>query len=285
MHSDVDKNKLKKGLYIVSTPIGNLKDITFRALETLKNSDYIFCEDTRIAKKLLNHYNIKSKLISNHKFNEKKNIEKYKKILQTNNIISLITDAGTPLISDPGKVIVNECIKNNINVTPVPGVSAVTTALSVSNFSDNFYFHGFFPEKKSEMEKELKVLCELPCAIIFFISPKKLNKLIFPLKKYFNNRKIIFCRELTKYYEEFIRLEVNDLETFENSLKGEMTVLISGNSDEKKRREIIPESVKVSIKKLINKLSVRDITDIFSDQTSISKSIIYKYCISIKNES
>ena len=116
MHSDVDKNKLKKGLYIVSTPIGNLKDITFRALETLKNSDYIFCEDTRIAKKLLNHYNIKSKLISNHKFNEKKNIEKYKKILQTNNIISLITDAGTPLISDPGKVIVNECIKNNINV-------------------------------------------------------------------------------------------------------------------------------------------------------------------------
>ena len=135
------------------------------------------------------------------------------------------------------------------------------------------------------MEKELKVLCELPCAIIFFISPKKLNKLIFPLKKYFNNRKIIFCRELTKYYEEFIRLEVNDLETFDNSPKGEMTVLISGNSDEKKRREIIPESVKVSIKKLINKLSVRDITDIFSDQTSISKSIIYKYCISIKNES
>ena len=284
MHSEIDKNKIENGLYIVSTPIGNLKDLTFRALETLKISDYIFCEDTRVAKKLLNYYNIKSRLISNHKFNEKKNIERYRKILISNNIISLISDAGTPLISDPGKIILNECIKNNIKITPIPGVSAVTTALSISNFSDNFYFHGFFSEKKNELENELKFLSDLSCTIIFFVSPKKINKLIYPLKNYFHGRQIIFCRELTKYYEEIKRYNLSEIQTFSKYPKGEITVLISGNTNIKKRKDLINESVKIKIKKLTHKLSVKDITDIISDQTNISKSAIYKYCINIKND-
>ena len=284
MHSEIDKNKIENGLYIVSTPIGNLKDLTFRALETLKISDYIFCEDTRVAKKLLNYYNIKSRLISNHKFNEKKNIERYRKILISNNIISLISDAGTPLISDPGKIILNECIKNNIKITPIPGVSAVTTALSISNFSDNFYFHGFFSEKKNELENELKFLSDLSCTIIFFVSPKKINKLIYPLKNYFHGRQIIFCRELTKYYEDIKRYNISEIQTFSKYPKGEITVLISGNTNIKKRKDLINESVKIKIKKLIHKLSVKDITDIISDQTNISKSAIYKYCINIKND-
>ena len=284
MHSEIDKNKIENGLYIVSTPIGNLKDLTFRALETLKISDYIFCEDTRVAKKLLNYYNIKSRLISNHKFNEKKNIERYRKILISNNIISLISDAGTPLISDPGKIILNECIKNNIKITPIPGVSAVTTALSISNFSDNFYFHGFFSEKKNELENELKFLSDLSCTIIFFVSPKKINKLIYPLKNYFHGRQIIFCRELTKYYEDIKRYNISEIQTFSKYPKGEITVLISGNTNKKKRGDLINESVKIKIKKLIHKLSVKDITDIISDQTNISKSAIYKYCINIKND-
>ena len=134
----------ENGLYIVSTPIGNLKDITIRALEILKRSKFILCEDTRISKNLLNKYEIKSKLVSNHKFNEKKNILKVIEYLKSGKIISLISDAGTPAISDPGSVLINECVKNNINIIPIPGPSAVATAMSVSGFSDQFFFLWFF---------------------------------------------------------------------------------------------------------------------------------------------
>ena len=146
--SDIKKNKLIKGLYVVSTPIGNLGDITLRALEVFSKSDYILCEDTRITKRLLERYNIQSNLISNHKFNEKKNLEKIIKILKSNKIISLVSDAGTPNVSDPGKILINECIKNNINIYPIPGASAVTSAVSISGFDEKYFFYGFFPEKK-----------------------------------------------------------------------------------------------------------------------------------------
>ena len=143
MKLDIDKNKIKNGLYIVSTPIGNLGDITLRALKILDCSDYILCEDTRVARKILNYHKINTSLISNHKFNEKSNVEKIIKLVKSGKIISLISDAGTPIISDPGNIILNECIKNKINITPIPGVSSVTAAISVSGFSNNFYFHGF----------------------------------------------------------------------------------------------------------------------------------------------
>ena len=136
------KNELKKGLYLVPTPIGNLGDITFRAVEVLKKSDYVLCEDTRVSKKLLDKFEIKSKLISNHKFNETKNLLKIIDLLKNNKIISLITDAGTPGISDPGAVLVNECLKKNIDIIPLPGPSAVTAAISVSGFSEKYVFYG-----------------------------------------------------------------------------------------------------------------------------------------------
>ena len=139
------KNELKKGLYLVPTPIGNLGDITFRAVEVLKKSDYVLCEDTRVSKKLLDKFEIKSKLISNHKFNETKNLLKIIDLLKNNKIISLITDAGTPGISDPVAVLVNECLKKNIDIIPLPGPSAVTAAISVSGFSEKYVFYGFFP--------------------------------------------------------------------------------------------------------------------------------------------
>ena len=128
--SDTIKNKFNFGLYIVSTPIGNLSDITLRAIDILKKSDYILCEDTRLSKKLLDKYNIKSKLISNHKFNETKNLKKIIEILNSNCIVSLISDAGTPSISDPGAILINECLINKINIFPIPGASAVSTATS-----------------------------------------------------------------------------------------------------------------------------------------------------------
>ena len=137
----------ENGLYFVSTPIGNLKDITYRAIEILKRSSYILCEDTRVSKNLLDKYEIKSKLISNHKFNEKKNLFKIVDLLKSGETISLISDAGTPSISDPGTILVNECIKNKIKIIPIPGPSAVVTAVSISGFSEKFFFMDFYQQR------------------------------------------------------------------------------------------------------------------------------------------
>ena len=149
--SQLQTNDNEKGLFLVSTPIGNLKDITLRALEILKKSTYILCEDTRVSRILLDRYEIKSNLISNHKFNESKNLNKIISLLKSGKIISLISDAGTPSISDPGSILVNECIRSNIKVTPIPGPSAVATAVSISGFSEKFIFYGFLPEKKQAL--------------------------------------------------------------------------------------------------------------------------------------
>ena len=144
----IDDKETKKGLYLVSTPIGNLSDITFRAVEILKKSNYILCEDTRVSKNLFNKYEIKSKLISNHKFNETKNLRKIIELLKDGSIISLVSDAGTPSLSDPGAILIKECVKKDIDVIPIPGPSAITTALSISGFSEKFFFMVFFQIKK-----------------------------------------------------------------------------------------------------------------------------------------
>ena len=284
MHLELDKNKIKTGLYIVATPIGNLGDITLRALEVLKKSNYILCEDTRIAKKLLNHYKIRSKLISNHKFNEKTVFNNIKDILLSNNIVSLISDAGTPLISDPGKILIEECIKNNVDIIPIPGVSALTSAISISGFSNNFYFSGFISDKKSEIEKELEILSKISGSIVFFVSSKKINKIIPYLKIYFENRKIVICREMTKYYEEFIRREINELKLFDKAIKGELTIVISEKKLQKKSSLLLNESDKINIQKLINFLSIKDIMKILNIDKRVSKSTIYDYCLKLKNE-
>ena len=149
MVNPISQNKkFKKGLYLIPTPIGNLGDITFRAVEVLKISDFVLCEDTRVSKKLLDKFQIKTKLISNHKFNEVKNLSKIITLLKDNKIISLISDAGTPGISDPGAVLINECVKEKIDIVPLPGPSAVTTAVSMSGFKEKYLFYGFFPKKK-----------------------------------------------------------------------------------------------------------------------------------------
>ena len=274
----------KKGLYLVSTPIGNLKDITLRAIDILKSSDYILCEDTRISKTLLNKYEIKSKLISNHKFNEKKNINKVLQLLKDGLIISLISDAGTPSISDPGAILVNECIKQNINIIPLPGPSSVTSAVALSGFSERFFFYGFFPEKKKVLEKDLKDLSNLNYSIVFFISPKKINKIIPFLKKNFSGRKILICREMTKYFEEFIRAEIDHLDKLNFELKGEFTIVISEKEISKKTSQILSESDKRVINKMIDKLSIKEIINLINKEEKISKKEIYNYCVKLKNE-
>ncbi len=274
----------ENGLYIVSTPIGNLKDITLRAVEILKNSDFILCEDTRISKKLLSKYEIKSKLISNHKFNEKKNIFKIIEYLKSGKVISLISDAGTPAISDPGSVLINECVKNNINIVPIPGPSAVAAAISISGFSDQFYFYGFLPDKKQKIINELKKLSEFTSTIVFFVSPKKINKIIPEIKKYFSERKVLICREITKIYEEFLRMNVDQLKKFQKEPRGEITVVISEKKIEEKNSKNLSESDIIKINKMINKLTTKEITDIICQNSKVPKKQVYNYCLKVKNE-
>ena len=279
--------KLKEyenGLYLVSTPLGNLKDITLRAIEVLKQSNYILCEDTRVSKNLLDKYQIKSKLISNHKFNEKKNLVKIIEYLKSGNIISLISDAGTPSISDPGLLLVNECINNEIKIFPIPGPSAVAAAVSISGFSDKFWFCGFFPDKKQDLSNELEKISKLENSLVYFVSPKKINKIIPQIKKNFSGRKIVFCREITKFYEEFIRKNVDELELFEKEPKGELTVVISEKKINKNISQKLSESDMNIIKKMIRKFSTKEITDIVSQITHLPKKEIYKYCLKLKNE-
>ena len=274
----------ENGLYLVSTPIGNLKDITYRAIETLKNSSFILCEDTRVSKNLLDRYEIKSRLISNHKFNERKNLNKIIDLLKSGEIISLISDAGTPSISDPGIILVNECIKNDIQIIPIPGPSAVATAVSISGFSEKFFFYGFLPNKKQVLKNDLKKFSNLDGSFVFFVSPKKINKIIPELKFFFSGRKIVFCREISKLYEEYIRKDVDDLELFDKEPKGELTIVISEKKINKNNSQKLSESDKVIIKKMIKKLSVKEIIILISQNKNITKKEIYNYCLKIKNE-
>tara|TARA_B100000902_G_scaffold256705_1_gene243022 strand:- start:780 stop:1640 length:861 start_codon:yes stop_codon:yes gene_type:complete len=278
------KNELKKGLYLIPTPIGNLGDITFRAIEILKNSDFILCEDTRVSRKLLDKFAIKVDLISNHKFNEKKNLTKIINILKDNKRVSLISDAGTPGISDPGMILVNECVKQNINVIPLPGPSAVTTAVSVSGFNEKYLFYGFFPEKEKIIIEELENLKNLDFCLVFFISPKKINKIIPYLNIYFKGRKILICREISKYYEEYIRLSLGNLKLFEKEPKGELTIVISEKQINNNTSQMISESDKKNINIMLNKLSNKEIANIISKNSNVSKKEIYEYCVKLKNE-
>ena len=283
-NSQSNNKEIKKGLYLISTPIGNLSDITYRAINTLRKSDYILCEDTRVSKNLLNKYEIESKLISNHKFNEKKNINKILGLLKDGLVISLISDAGTPAISDPGSILVNECIKNDIDVLPIPGPSSVTAAMSISGFSEKFFFYGFFPEKKKILEEDLRNLSHLNACLVFFISSKKINKIIPFLKKYFSGRKILICKEMTKYYEEFIRSEIDKIDSLNLNLKGELTLIVSEIKKNKKTSQTLGESDKKIINKMINKFTIKEIVKLINKDKKISNKDIYNYCLKLKNE-
>ena len=276
--------EIKKGLYIIPTPIGNLGDITYRAIEILKKSDFILCEDTRISRKLMEKFEVKSKLLPNHKFNEKKNLSLIMNHLRNDKIISLISDAGTPGISDPGAILVRECVEEKINIFPLPGPSAVSAAVSISGFSERYFFYGFFPSKLKDIKNDLKFLTQLDSSIVFFISPKKINKAIPFIKNNFSERDILICREMTKFYEEYLRYKVDDLKLFNENLKGELTIVISEKKKIKKGSLLLSESDKSNIRKMIKKLSIKEIVNLISQNNSIPKKKIYDFCLKIKNE-
>ena len=269
-------------LYIVSTPIGNLDDITFRALEVLKKSDIILCEDTRRSVKLLNHYQIKKKLISYHKFNEKKKLTNIIEHFKEGKILSLISDAGTPLLSDPGRILVNECIKNKIKVIPIPGVSSITSALSISGFQDQFLFYGFLPKTENELEKVFNILCEYKYSQVFFIPSKKINFYVKNFKKFFSDRKILIAKEITKIHEDFIREDVQNLKIFKSPIKGELTVVISEAKN--KIKNFNEEKIVNKVKKYLKKYSLKDTVNLILETEKINKKKIYDICLKVKNE-
>ena len=281
----MDKNKqqtVSPGLYLVSTPIGNMEDITFRALNVLKKSHIILCEDTRRSGKLLSHYKIRNRLVSCHKFNEKKISNKVIDFIKNNKVISLISDAGTPTISDPGIILVNKCIDEKLSVHPIPGSSAVTSAVSVSGFGDQYLFYGFLTKKENELDKILNNLCNLDYAIVFFVPASKINFFILRFKKYFVNRKILIAKEMTKIHEHLIREKVESIRTFSESIKGELTVVLSNKIKDKNYKREINESAKVEIKKMLKKYSHRDVVEFISKKENLPKKLIYDFCLKLK---
>jgi len=274
-------NKILPGLYIVSTPIGNLNDITLRALDILKKSDIILCEDTRRSLKLLNHFGIKKKLLSYHKFNEKKELAKTIEYLNEGKILSLISDAGTPILSDPGQLLVKSCIDNKVNIIPIPGPSSITSSIVVSGFSDQFLFYGFLSKKEKEVEKELNNLKDIDFSIIFFIPAIKINFYLKVFKNYFRGRKILIAREITKIHETFYRNDIDSIKIFKANLKGELTVVISKKYN---KSEIVIdfEKIKKEAIKYLRKYSLKDVVELIAKKEKRPKNEIYKMCLEIK---
>mgnify|MGYP001410466807 CR=1 FL=1 len=269
-------------LYIVSTPIGNLDDITIRAIDVLKNSDIILCEDTRHSLKLLNHFKIKKKLVPYHKFNEKKELEKIIRYINEGKILSLISDAGTPSLSDPGRLLIKTCIEKKIKVIPIPGVSSITASISISGFKDQFLFYGFLPKTEKELEKVLSSLSQQSFSQVFFIPANKINFYLKRIKSFYSGRKLLMAKEITKLHESFYRSEVDEIKLFKTSIKGELTIVISEKNIKDKffdENKIIKKA-----KLYLKKYSLKDVVNLLFESEKINKKKIYQICLNIKKD-
>ena len=261
----IDNILLPFGLYIVSTPIGNLKDITLRALSVLKSSDIIGCEDTRVTKKLLSHYEIKSKkLISVHEYSKEEKLLFLIKKIKEGKSISLVTDAGTPIISDPGLKLIILAIENKINITPIPGPSAVTASLVGAGIkSDKFYFLGFLPSKKKQRISELKKLKEIDAQLIVYENAKRIKETFKDMFMVLGNRKCVIARELTKIYETYHRGDFSTFIKKKENFKGEITLIISP-SEKQKENDMDDEEIKKIILFIKKKLSTKNSAELLS---------------------
>ena len=273
-------NQLSPAIYVVSTPIGNLSDITFRAIEVLKKSDYILCEDTRHSLKLLNFYNIKNKLISFHKFNEKKNCDEIFNDIRNGKSISLISDAGTPLISDPGEFLIKSARNLGIQVIPIPGPSATIAAISVSGFDTKFYFYGFLSKKNNERDKELEILSKINSSIILYLPARDLKKYLNQFLLFFRDKQIFIAREITKLHETYLSGTADELIKIisKDDFKGEITLVIDNKLVDSAVSNI---DLKNEIKLLLNKMSSKDIAEYLAVKFKMSKKIIYQSIIDL----
>ena len=260
-------------LYLIPTPIGNLEDITLRSLNILKEVDIIYAEDTRETLTLLNKFGIKKKIESCHKYSEKKNVGKIISILKEGKNIGYVTDRGTPLISDPGNVVVDECIDNNINVISLPGPNALLPAINMSGISnERFLFYGFLNSKKTQAKKELEGLKDIKFSIIFYESPFRLLDTLRIIYEVFGNRKIAIVREISKIYEEVNRDYIKNIIECYNGVKGEIVIVVEGNNKE----SVSDINYNKEINDLIKKgYSRRDAIKEIANKYNISKNKIY----------
>ncbi|MDD9334625.1 MULTISPECIES: 16S rRNA (cytidine(1402)-2'-O)-methyltransferase [unclassified Candidatus Tisiphia] len=279
----------KPGLYIVSTPIGNLDDITLRALETLKNSTIILCEDTRISRKLLAKHNIKTKLQVYNDHSDYQEREFIRTLIDNGAIVSLISDAGTPLIADPGYKLVRDLRKLNYHIDVVPGVSALTTSITISGLpSDRFLFAGFLPKTTEGKKKIFTELSNIKATLIFFETASRIEQSLHTAFTVFGNREVCVARELTKFYQEVKSGLIEDVLNFYNSniIKGEIVLLISSASEPHKA--LLADDLKKFIDLYLSKgWSAKSVTDIANENfgRSYSKKEIYSIVNKIKNSS
>ena len=265
----------KSALYLIPTPIGNMEDITLRALSTLKLVDVIFCEDTRVTGQLLKYYNIDKKLISSHQYNEDKNKLKLIEYLKEGKNVGLVSDRGTPIISDPGYVLSHYAIENGYNVVSLPGPTALIPALTSSGISPMpFYFFGFLNSKDSARKKEIENLKNIQATLILYEAPHRIKKTLIDLKNILgNNRKISISREITKKYEEIYRGTLWEIIEQGNEYKGELVIVIEGNKDLNQYRNLsIEEHVNLYLSDG-NKLM--DAIKIVSKERNMKKSEVY----------
>lgn len=262
-------------LYLIPTPIGNLDDITLRAIDSLKSVDVVFCEDTRITRQLLNHLGINKKLIASHKFNEEMNSDKLLKYLNDGNDVGLVTDRGTPIISDPGYELVKVAIANNYNVVSLPGPTAFVPALTVSGLSPQpFLFYGFLNNKNSKRERELESLKDYPFTMIFYEAPHRIIETLESMNKVLGNKNICISREISKRYEEVYRGKISDIIKDMVDVKGELVIVVDGNHEEKTYDNLtIIEHVNLYIKEGLNK---NDACKRVAKDRGMSKSEVYK---------
>ncbi|MDO4663214.1 MAG: 16S rRNA (cytidine(1402)-2'-O)-methyltransferase [Tissierellia bacterium] len=273
----------KYSIYFVATPIGNLEDMTLRAINVLKNVDVIACEDTRDSMKLLNHFEIKNKLISYHKFNEEKRSEEIIEKAKEGVTFAIITDQGMPGISDPGHILIKRCQENNISYTVLPGASSIITALVASGLAnDRFSYYGFVPKKAKNIEILMKELEKEEKTSILLDTPYKLKNTISYMKKYFPKRKLSIARELTKLYEEIKTFTIEDITDDVITLKGEFVLILEGAQITKKDSL---DNYKDEIKEeLENGSSTKDIVKSIRKKTDFSKNEIYNYVLEIQNK-
>lgn len=268
-------------LYLVATPIGNLEDITLRALRILKEVDYIAAEDTRNTLKLLNHFEIKKPLISNHRHNENDRENVLINKLKEGKNIAIVSDAGTPGISDPGEVIVKKAIEENIEVIPIPGACAAINALIASGLdTKEFVFFGFLPLNKKIRKEKLEEIQSENKTIIIYEAPHKIKDTLNDFRNIIGNRKIVLAREITKIHEEFIRGNINEIIEKSENLKGEMILLIEGNSENKKENILnnlnLDEHYKIYEKQGLDK---KEIIKKIAKDRGVNKNEIYQYFI------
>ena len=289
--TDSNKNQSSDGgtLYVVSTPIGNLKDITIRALDILNGVDIIAAENVTHSKNLCYHYNIRTRLTSYNQHNHRAKGPELIRQIQNGSDIALITNAGTPAISDPGSLLVSLAVENGIKISPVPGVSAVIAALSVSGLKmDRFVFMGFLPNRSGKRKNELKKVKLETRIMVFYEAPRRIISMLKDILKIFGNRHIILLRELTKVYEEIIRGPVNlILEELELvNIRGEFTVIVKGIKEDIKNQSVDPDLEK-DIRDLLNQgnLGVRAIATLLSETHSLTYRKIYKKVLALKNRS